>query len=99
MCTEETLDDIFNRLQDITEDKNCYYYPVCKSQEKELITTAYDFIKKYFLQGGKKTIFDEIESGLSEKAKMILIMRSEHMRSVFLIGIDIYDNICRYSPH
>ena len=51
---------------------------------------ADSFIENYFAAGGKSVVFQNIRQDFLTP---ILKMRAEHMRSVFLLGIHIYDSV------
>lgn len=80
----DTLIDIYGRLQKKDTVNNCYY---CSNSVEVPFKPgeARHFIEEYFKKDGKDALCNEIEN--------LSIMRCEHMRSLFLLGIHVYDNV------
>lgn len=89
MCS---LEDSYNRLLGRRSHKSCYYYddsPNGYVENFSLEVSAKKFIENYFVDGIKRDIVGEFFSTASES----MLFRSEHMRSVFLLGILLFDSV------
>lgn len=83
-----TLENAYKSLCDENTKTNCYYYENSRIRSFEIGKgQAQNFIKEYFEIGGKKCLFsvDDLTK-LSSR-------RCEHMRSLFLLGIYVYDYV------
>lgn len=83
-----TLENAYKSLCDKNTKTNCYYYENSDILSFEIgKDQAQSFIKKYFEIGGKKCLFSVGDlTKLSSR-------RCEHMCSLFLLGIYVYDNV------
>ena len=76
----DTLKNLYQELcQTEDENKTCFYYSHISAQD------AKSFIKYYFEAGHKKLDEDILEK--------LSIMRFEHMRSAFLLGVYLYNEL------
>ena len=78
--------ETYNQLLDPNRIQNCYYY----QREEALHDRGLDFIKNYLRDGGKLNMIVKEKEILEND---FFMMRCEHMRSLFLLGIYCYDNV------